>query len=164
MNTSTTHTSMISELLNLKLKTQLTILISFMLVGFVIAGVLGDRAFSKVLVNGPVYQDIISNKDLAADILPPQAYLLESWQVALELASLKNQPLQPMLDKSNQLAQDFTTRVKYWSDTIKNPKVHDLFTKDLQETGEEFLRVREEELIPAIKSGDAKRISDALEN
>jgi hypothetical protein len=32
---------------------------------------------NTVKVNGPIYQSIVSNKDLTADILPPPAYLVE---------------------------------------------------------------------------------------
>lgn len=154
--------SLTVKLFELKLKTQLVILLSLMIIGFAIAGFLGDRAFSKVIINGEAYESIVSNKDLAADILPPPAYLLESWQVALEMAAVKNQPLQPLIDKSNQLAQDFSTRSKYWDGVIKNQKMHEVLIKQLQPTGDTFLKLRDEAFIPAIKSGDAKRISNAL--
>ncbi len=51
---------------SLKLKTQLILLIGLMVIGFAIAGIMADRAFNKVLVNGEVYQDIQAHKDLAA--------------------------------------------------------------------------------------------------
>lgn len=62
-----------------------------MVLGFFIAAYLADSAYDKVLVKGKVYETIISDKDLAADILPPPAYLLESWQIALQMVALKQQ-------------------------------------------------------------------------
>ncbi len=162
MQTKVNSASIFSRLLNFKLKTQLTILLSFIVAGFLISGVLGDKAFSKVLVNGAVYQDIISNKDLTADILPPPAYLLESWQLALEMVAVKNQPLTPLLDKSQQLEQDFKARAKYWAGAIKNPQMLTVFTEQLQPTGEAFLQLRNAEFIPAVQSGDAVQIEAAL--
>jgi methyl-accepting chemotaxis protein len=155
--------SLISKLLSLKLRTQLTLLITFMVFGFAISGYLAERAYKKVLVKGDVYENIVSDKDLLADILPPPAYLLESWQVALEMVAVKNKPLQPLIDKSNQLAKDFSARSKYWDDTIQDPKMHDVITKELTPTGEEFLRIRDGIFIPAVKSGDTKRIDAAME-
>jgi len=155
---------LITKLLSFQLKTQLTILLSFMVAGFAVAGILGDRAFAKVLVNGDDYQAIVSDKDLAADILPPPAYLLESWQVALEMVAVKDQPLQPLIDKSNQLTEDFNTRAKYWDTTLTDPKMHDVMSKKLKPSAEEFIRIRDNELIPAVRSGDAKRIGLALNN
>ena len=154
--------SIISKLLALKLKAQFLLLMAFMVCGFAIAGVIGDRAFNRVLVNGPVYVDIVSNKDLVADILPPPAYLLESWQVALEMAAIKDQPLQPLVEKSNQLAIDFATRAKYWDETITDPKMHEVMKTQLQPSGEAFLRIRDSVFIPAVRSGNADAIDAAL--
>jgi len=155
-------TSIIARLLGLKLKTQLLLLMAVMVVGFAIAGTLGDRAFNKVLVNGPVYGSIVSNKDLVADILPPPAYLIESWQLALEMATIRNEPLQPLIEKSNKLAQDFAERTKYWDSTITDPQMHEVLQSELRPHGEEFLRLRDQVFIPAVRSGNAKLIDEAL--
>ncbi len=154
--------SIISKLLALKLKTQLLFLAGLMLVGFTIAGLIGNKAYNKVLVNGPVYGEIISNKDLVADILPPPAYLLESWQVALEMVAIQNAPLQPLIEKSDKLAQDFAARSKYWEETITDPKILEVYKTQLQSSGEEFLRIRDSEFIPAVRSGNPKLIGPAL--
>jgi|SRR5450830_131322 len=153
---------LLSKLLALRLKTQLTLLIGFLVIGFAIAGWQGDQQFQTIFIKGPVYNDIVSNKDLVADILPPPAYLLESWQVALEMAAIKNQPLQPLIDKSKQLSNDFETRSEYWEKSITNPKLHDVFMNKLKPTGEEFLRIRDSIFIPAIKNGNAEQIDHAL--
>jgi methyl-accepting chemotaxis protein len=154
--------SIISRLLSLKLKSQLLLLIGLMVVGFAIAGIIGNKAYNKVLVNGPVYAEIVSNKDLVADILPPPAYLLESWQVALEMAAIQGEPLQPLIEKSEQLAKDFSTRSKYWAESIKDPKILEVYRTQLQPSGEEFLRVRDSVYIPAVRSGNPKLIEPAL--
>ena len=41
----------------------------------------------KVRVNGPLYHDIVTDKDLIADILPPPQYIIESYLVALQIAN-----------------------------------------------------------------------------
>jgi methyl-accepting chemotaxis protein len=151
-----------AKLHNLKLKTQLMLLIGLMVVGFATAGVMADRAFNKVLVNGEVYQNIQAHKDLAADILPPPAYLLESWQVALEMAAIKNAPIQPLVEKSNQLSAAFLQRTQHWIET--QPQFSKILTESLLPTGETFIRIRDNQLIPAVRSGDAKRIDAALAN
>lgn len=154
--------SILSGLFNLKLKTQLTILLSLMVLGFAVAGFLGDRSFSKVSVNGEVYQDIVANKDLTADILPPPAYLLEAWQVSLEMVAIKNASLQPLIAKGEQLTRDFETRTKVWRDSLTNPKMKEVLEKDLIPNGEAFLNIRDHEFIPAVQSGDANRIATSL--
>jgi len=157
------QSSFISTLTSLKLRTQLMIVMSFLVIGFAVAGILGDKAFKKVLVNGPVYSEIVSNKDLVADILPPPAYLIESWQVALEMVAVKNQPIEPLIEKSKQLETDFAARTQYWAENMQNPKMLDLVKNQLTPTGNEFIRIRNEIFIPAVRSGNPKLIEPALE-
>jgi methyl-accepting chemotaxis protein len=158
-----TFTALLAKLLRLKLKNQLILLLSFMMLGFFIAGYFADSSYSKVLVKGKIYEDIISDKDLAADILPPPAYLIESWQIALEMVALKNQPLEALIDKGNLLAKDFAARTKYWDETIQDPKMREVMNKQLAPTGKQFLQLRDEVLIPAVRSADAEQISVAME-
>ena len=154
--------SALSFLFNLKLKTQLLFAMGLMVLGFAVAGYFADRALNRVVVNGPVYVDIVQNKDLVADILPPPAYLLESWQIALQMVAIKSQPLQPLIDKSEQLSKDFETRIKYWETNTTNPKLLDVVKTQLKPSGEAFIAFRDNIFVPAVRSGDAKRIDSTL--
>ena len=155
-----THNAWFARLFTLKLQQQMLILIGVMLTGFIIAGVVADRLMKKVTVGGDTYTEIIHQKDIIADILPPPAYLIESWQLALEMASVKNQPLQPLIDKSNQLANDFKVRSEFWITTT--PEYAELIKTELIPSGERFLALRDNQFIPAVRSGDPKRIESAL--
>ncbi|HAF01658.1 MAG TPA: methyl-accepting chemotaxis protein [Methylophilaceae bacterium] len=137
------------------------IVASVMIVGFTISIVLADRSLSKVMVGGEVFEDASAHKDLAADVLPPPAYLLEAWQVSLEMYALNDQQsLQPLIDKGDALSKSFIERVHYWP-TI-HPEMSDVLLKKLLPTGEVFIHVRDTEYIPALRSGDIKRIKPAL--
>jgi methyl-accepting chemotaxis protein len=151
---------MMQKLLNLKLKTQLIILLSVMIVGFAIAGVIGDRAFNKVIINGEFYKDIVGHKDIAADILPPPLYLVESWQVALEMISFKNANVQSFVEKGNKLSEEFSARETYWKQN--DPEMFAVMQKAVIPTAHQFFNVRDTQFIPAVRSGDAARIESAL--
>jgi methyl-accepting chemotaxis protein len=152
--------SVISKLLSLKLKTQLFFLMAFMIVSFSVAVLITNTEMTKIVAGGEVFEDVAAHKDLAADILPPPAYLLEAWAVSLQMAAIKDQPLQPLIEKGDQLAKDFIARAQYWP-TI-HPELTDLVTKGLLPTGQAFIQIRDNEFIPAVRSGDAKRIAPAL--
>jgi len=152
--------SVISKLLSLKLKTQLILIMVFMVVGFSSAVLVSDVEMSKIVAGGQVFEDIAAHKDLAADILPPPAYLLEAWAVSLEMVTIKDQPLEPLVIKGEKLSKEFITRAKYWP-TI-HPELSDFVEKGLLPTGEEFIRIRDNSFIPAVRSGDIKRIAPAL--
>jgi len=152
--------TIISKLLSLKLKTQLFCVMALMVIGFSAAAIISNAEMSKIVAGGEVFEDVAAHKDLAADILPPPAYLLEAWAVSLQMATIKDEPLQPLIEKGDQLSKDFVTRAKYWPDV--HPELSELITKSLLSTGEEFIRVRDNKFIPAVRTGDTKLIAYAL--
>jgi methyl-accepting chemotaxis protein len=153
---------MVTKYTSLKLKHQLLALIALIAMGMCTAMFFTNQSHQKMMVSGPVYQGIILQKDLVADILPPPEYLVESWQVSLEMVAIKNQPIQPLVEKSNQLRKDFETRHAFWKAALHEPVIREAMVERVYETGEQFLDVRDSTFIPAIRSGDAKRIESAL--
>jgi methyl-accepting chemotaxis protein len=162
LNVNKKSVSILTRVLQLKLRTQLIAVMVLMAISFLMAGIFGDRSFSKVLVGGDTYSEIISNKDLTADILPPPAYLIESWQIALEMAAIKDRPIQPLVEKGNQLAEEFRTRAAHWESSLSNQAMLDVFKNELLPYGESFIQVRDTSFIPAVRSGDAKQIDVAI--
>ena len=51
-----------------------------------IYGAWSFRTLHQLKVNGPVYDEVVQNKDLIADILPPPVYIIESYLVSLEMS------------------------------------------------------------------------------
>jgi len=151
---------MLIEFYKLKLKTQLILLLAVMTIGFVLAGALAYQSYQRVIVKGSVYEELVDHKDLAADILPPPFYLIESWQLALQMAAIKNQPLQPLIDKGNQLAKDFNARGAFW--LKQKPALRTVVNDKLLRSGQAFIDSRDQEFIPAILSQDEARIGRAL--
>jgi len=155
--------SVVTKLFGLKLKTQATIMLGTMAIVFLIAVLMGNHSFSRVMVGGEAFEKVNAHKDLAADILPPPSYLLEAWQVSLEMAAITDEPLQPLIEKGDALAKSFLERAKYWAaENPSGPEMAEQFSKSLLPTGEEFIRVRDNEYIPAVRSGDLKRVRPAL--
>ena len=63
------------------------LLSSALVIGFICLGVLIHQTIDRIKINGPMYAEIIEQKDLVADILPPPAYAVESYLTMFELAS-----------------------------------------------------------------------------
>lgn len=147
---------------NLKLKTQLLVLVLGLSIGIVSAMMYRDYEGKKLSVSGPVYKEIVTQKDLVADILPPPEYLIESWQITLEMAAIKGQPIQPLIERGEQLRKEFEQRQAYWKKTLKDSEMKSIMTGELYSTGMEFLDLRDRVFVPAARSGDAKAIEPAL--
>ena len=80
------------------------------------------------------------------------------------MVAIKNQPLAPLIEKSHALTEAFQARSKHWNANLTNAEMHDKFTNKLQPHAEAFIRLRDNQFIPAIQSGKAKRINTALVN
>jgi methyl-accepting chemotaxis protein len=143
----------------IKLKTQMAIILVAIATGFTLTGVMTFLNFQKIIVTGDVYNKLIGHKDLAADILPPPFYLIEPWQIVLEMAAIKNESYEPLIEKSNQLSKEFNKRGAYWLE--HNPELSNSVQK-LLETGNAFINIRDTEFIPALKSHNQDKISIAL--
>jgi methyl-accepting chemotaxis protein len=69
-----------------KLRIQFFLLTVVLLAGFAAFGLQTYSGLGKVKVGGPLYERIVLDKDLVADILPPPNYIIESWLTVLLLA------------------------------------------------------------------------------
>ncbi len=147
---------------DMKLRTQLLILVSTLSLGILGAIYLDDVEDKKLAVTGPVYQEVVLQKDLVADILPPPEYLLEAWQVALEMAVVKNEPLQPLINKSEQLRKDFESRHAYWEKSLREPDLKEAMVGKLYTTGIQFLDIRDNVFIPALRAGNVKELDSII--
>jgi len=96
----------------------------------VVGGVMGlfitVGAFSWVLndlrIGGQMYEEIINDKDLLADILPPPAYVIESYLSLHQLLDNPNEAKQQYLWKTiDRLQAEYEARKSYWQ-THKLPE------------------------------------------
>ena len=147
----------------MKLAHQLGLMLTVLSVGILFTSQMDNVADKEVAINGSHYHNIIDHKDLIADVLPPPEYLIESWLTALEMVSLKNEPLQPLIDKGKQLQKDFNDRHAYWQKELPDSEMKNKAMVDLFDTGVAFFKIRDESFIPALRTGDAKQVDVALQ-
>lgn len=146
----------------MKLVHQLSLMLSVLSAGIVLTSYFDNQADNQVAINGQHYQKIIDHKDLIADVLPPPEYLIESWLIALEMATISDQPLQASIEKGIQLQNEFNDRHRYWEKQLPASDMKSHLIGPLFDTGTQFFHIRDVVLIPAIKSGDKTRIASAL--
>ncbi|WP_181391641.1 methyl-accepting chemotaxis protein [Methanospirillum lacunae] len=114
-------------------------------------------------VNGPVYDKIISGKDLIADILPPPEYIVEPYQISLELLDERD-PLQIQtgIDTLGRLEKDYNTRHQYWSQVLPPGIIREKMINDSYIPASQFWNILHSDFLPAIQSADyetAKKVA-----
>ncbi|MBI5832384.1 MAG: hypothetical protein HZB16_08775 [Armatimonadetes bacterium] len=124
-----------------------------------------------VRVNGPYYTRIIQSKDLIADILPPPAYIIESYLVALELTQSKPEEQAALIDRLHFLrsgADQYDARHRLWEEqlprmdhpdprfgaTAQDDELYTTFITAADDAARRFYDVADKELIPRVQAGD----------
>ena len=122
-------------------------------VGLLIAVAMSLWATNQIRVGGPTYTKIIQGKDLVADILPPPAYVIESYLEAT-LALNNAKPIAESSAALRELKKQYDERYEFWvkSDLADSMKIK--MTKDSHEHVTAFWRAVEQELLPALERKD----------
>jgi methyl-accepting chemotaxis protein len=141
---------------NLSMKSKLFLLIGIFSSGFVLSGSFLLLTLNQVKVNGPIYQGIVQQKDLLADILPPPEYLIESYLVTQQMLVADKAGLPVLIDKSKVLLKDFDDRYQYWQQALPDGDIKALIGGDVYKSGKDFLILQQSTLIPALIGGDMK--------
>ncbi|MDD2337895.1 MAG: ATP-binding protein, partial [Geobacteraceae bacterium] len=149
---------MIAMLQNLRIKTQLYLLCSVMLAGFIAFGVMAYFAVTEIKVNGPVYQRIIQGKDLVADILPPPEYILESYLTVMQLDDEVNPEKRKALAlKFKQLRKEYNEKHEYWRNNLPDGPMKEILINRSHIPAVAFYEKVEKEFLPAVFANDKNR-------
>jgi len=95
--------------------------------------------------------ELMRDKDLLADILPPPAYLIETYLTAHELADEEDPVIvDSLLTKTRQLKQEYGARNTHWKSNLPA----ELWTpyEEASRKGAEFLEAFDKEFVPLVKA------------
>ena len=122
-------------------------------------------AESKARVDGPLYNEIVQGKNVLADVLPPPAYVLEAYLVAVQLTDCSDKAeTERLIGKLTQLEKDFSGSRGHWAHDLPEGKLKEAFTKST-EPAATFYDVVNNQLMPCVTSGDrtkAKEIAKTI--
>jgi methyl-accepting chemotaxis protein len=152
-----------NKLNNLRLAHRFALLIGVFLVGFAVYGAVSFGVLNSLKVNGPVYQRIVQSKDLIADILPPPAYIIESYLVALQLADAREEGEQAkLIGRLKKLKADYDARREYWLKQGLETALGDALLQKSHLPATAFYGVAVDEFAPAVQKQDAAAVAAAM--
>jgi methyl-accepting chemotaxis protein len=154
------------QLSALKIRTRFMVLLGLFVIGFAAYGAWSFKTLNQLKVNGALYDHIVQNKDLVADILPPPEYILEPYLVVMQLVQASEPAKQDKLvERLTALKKDYDSRHDYWGKAQLDPTLADLLLKKADEPAQAFFKLAQGELVPAVKKGDkdaANAVMDKL--
>jgi methyl-accepting chemotaxis protein WspA len=131
-----------------------------LLVGLFLLGLLATHAMYWVMilsvrVNGPLYRDIVQDKDIVADVLPPPQYIIESYLVVLQMIDATDANTQEdLIDKFRQKESEYSTRHDFWQNELAEGNViKKKLVGESNEWARKFYDEVNEEVIKPLKGG-----------
>ena len=139
----------------LSMKSKLLLLGGVFALGFILFGALSFATLNSVKVNGPNYREIIQNKDLLADVLPPPAYIVEPCLVVQLMPRTKSpQELTSLVERYTRLKNEFEARQTYWTKELPESSIKQELVDKSRKPAAEFFSIVEHDFLPLLKSGD----------
>lgn len=140
--------------LNLSIRSKLFLGLGLTIAGFGTLGLIAARTLNESSVGSPVYDRVVMGKDLLADILPPPAYIIESYLTVLQM---EQETDRATIDKHaallGTLAEAFKQRETHWDDNLPTGELREVFINESSKHAGEFLRVCQQRFIPLMKEG-----------
>jgi methyl-accepting chemotaxis protein len=108
-----------------------------------------------VQIDGPLYDEIMRNQDLLADVLPSRQYLGEAYLVAYQLATETNLgQLEELIRRSRILRQQYEEGHEVWQQSQVEPALKEALVVKSYEPAKRFFSIQDTRLIPAVRAGD----------
>lgn len=156
---------MVKYISDLKIKTKLLLLLFIPLSVLVVFGIISFVLMNKTKINSKTYIEIIKNKDLVADILPPPAYIIESYLTVYQLLNNTDKAsVEIFVEKLKRLKKEYFVREEYWDNVLQEGEIKTFLTVNSKDPALEFFRITEEEFIPAVKEGNSAKANTILTN
>jgi methyl-accepting chemotaxis protein len=132
--------------------------------GLLVSSLMSFGVLQKLKVNGPIYKEIVQGKDLAADILPPPEYIIESY---LTLKVLQDETdlsrKQALIATLGRLKTEYETRHDYWEQTLPESDIKNILVQDSNAAATDFYKTAYDAFIPEILQGDAASASRIMD-
>lgn len=141
----------------MRFSSRLYLLLVIFSVGFISFGLLAKNTIDTIKVTGPVYTEIVLDKDLIADILPPPHYIIEAYLVVLQsLDTSQTDAHTTAAGRIKVLKKEYDDRHEYWTKALKPGSKRDLMLSESYRPAIRFFSEVEQKFLPALAAGDRK--------
>jgi methyl-accepting chemotaxis protein len=137
----------------MKISRAVTLFATVVTVALLVAAVTGVYALEQLRVGGPVYTEIVQNKDLVADVLPPPEYVIEAYLEA-QLVMAEPSTIAQAKAKLKSLHADYDDRRAYWQASNLDAVVKQELTVTSDGEVKRFWSELETVYLPALERND----------
>jgi len=149
---------------NISIGKKLVLLLTIFIMGYAIFGFVSFSTLNKLRINGNLYNHIIMNKDLIADVLPPPEYIIESYMNVLRMVDERDPArIDNFSTELKRLQADYEKRHQFWTKEplLESGALRNTMLTEAYYPAAQFYDIVFNQFIPALKKGDheyAKRL------
>lgn len=129
-------------------------LVLLFVAAFALYGMYCLGTINQIKVNGPFYSRIVQGKDVIADILPPPAYLVESYLIAFQMLDNGDAEFPKLLVSFTGRKDEYEARHAHWQAALAEGDLKRELVESSYLPGRRMLDTIEKSYIPALQSGD----------
>ncbi len=156
-------TTKTASLRKLKLSQQFMLLIVLFVAGFAVYGAWSFKTLNDLKVNGALYKRIVQGKDLIADVLPPPAYIIESYLTTRQLMEAgSDKQVAELTGRLTRLRSEYDARHTFWSAESLEPEIARYMLEDSYKPAQKFYALAFSDFIPALEKSDWTRAQTVL--
>jgi methyl-accepting chemotaxis protein len=145
------------------IRKRFAILLCIFTLGFAFFGAWSFKTLNELQVNGPLFQRIVKNKDLVADVLPPPAYIIESYLTALQISMAPDAKHREALALTlTHLRRDYNDAHDKWKSSGIGPELESKLLVQADGPAKAFYATVFDTLIPAAQKEDKAGVAAAL--
>ncbi len=145
-------------------KSKLLLLTCFAVLGLTASGVIGYTSIETVKVDGPVYKEVVAQKDLVADVLSPPLFLVQPYFLALKIPTeTVEKDRRAYIAKADSMEAVYQASRARWLKELPEGEERTILTTEVLPSADRFFKAWTESYLPAIHRGDwasALRIAD----
>ncbi len=132
-----------------------------LLVGFALATWKTRSIMDEVMVNGPLYHQVVQGQDIVADILPPPKFIVEAHLLAYRIIDCPTGEVRDeLLDRFEECRSEYEERQAHWVRELDagrggaEREVVEQLLRASHEPAEEYFRLAQLQFIPAVVRAD----------
>lgn len=137
-------------------KSRFLLIGAIFLLGYGLLVWIAGSTLMRVMINGPLYRQVVQDKDVIADILPPPKYIVEPYLLAHQMVAAKDAGAREQQWLGFQKARAlYEQRHAYWLERMQGEGVSRALALELNERSHQsatrFFEIVEKELRPLLE-------------
>jgi hypothetical protein len=141
---------------------RLTLLAVLASISVLTLAVLSWSGYHSAKINGPLYQEVVNDKDFLADILPPPAFAMEAALTAWTYAETPPAEREAVRTRLATLRQEFDTRWAIWQQLMPTMPLLKLAAEKAFTSGVAVFAAIDGQVVEPVDAGEPDRARQAM--